>query len=123
MGPKNSVTYPSLLVYEDGRVKHLDTGEFLQPQEPINPTSSTGPVVRFRMGKYTRYLSIQTLVYECYVKGKKKDRGEIVSCLDGDPYNYHRNNLVKYSRIDKGSRNKDEDYNGTWLNGDDEIFM
>lgn len=119
MTPRPAYSYPEILVYPDGKCQDAKTKEFLLVTYTQGTTD--GPSVYYRIGKdKPKYLAVKTLVAECFVIERKKNKGERVMSIDLNPKNTHYWNLEVDTgkRLRGGSMSADNECNG-WMNSDD----
>lgn len=125
-----SISYPELLVSENGDVYLKETGERVSVSSN-HSSCRRGAVVSFRSnGKY-KIISIANIVFEAHVKKSRISTSDFIEFIDGDEFNYKASNLR--SVVGRNSRRKpikreaDETSPrpgySTWMNGNDEVFV
>jgi hypothetical protein len=122
MNPRPAYSYPDILVYPDGKCQNIKTKEFLIVNYMQGATDGPSVYYRNELNK-TRYLSVKTLVAECFVIERKKNKGERVLSIDLNPKNTHYTNLEVDTgkRLRGGSMTSETDCFG-WINGSSDIY-
>lgn len=118
---RRSISYPEVLVSSDGEFFSDLTGQKLDVVENHN-YNIRGPVVNLGTAKKARMVAAMRMVYEAHIKKERVSRVEFIEAIDGNDNNIKASNLRKFV---KGISDKKEksDYDGSWMNGIDGVYL
>lgn len=121
MNLRQSITYPELLVRDDGAIYY--NGQRLNHIKD-HGYASKGPMVYYWHDGRVRHVSVMRLVYEAHIKKAALNKGDYIDPIDGDENNVQASNLENGMRKPsvRTKRPCEKETYSTWMNGESELF-